>query len=383
MGFAVQEQNPFGNLGQVLGQGIGQGFTTRSDELSLKKAIERLPPGASYQDVLKTLTGTPTYSQEAKQQAITNLTKGFEFENKAAELKQKKELSEKENQAKIQAATITAKGKEVAQQAKAELKAGEKAQTREQQIASSRSLLKGTGKYSDEEIEVMANSMTPQDIRTHVGQLNPVFEKESDKLAAKRVNNYIEEVEGAAKNAQTDLTALDIMENLSDQGATGFKAQNALADYLESKGFKNLEGLREPGSKAFNSVAKVFMRSFGETVKGKVSDNEFKTLKGMLAQAEDRPESAKAIMMTQRLLRNIDIKQREIMEDIQNELIAEGKSPYQFNLNSMVEKRLRPIADAMTAQTNQNLRALLYPSKIPEGRRARLDDIYNDVMGKK
>ncbi len=179
-------------------------------------------------------------------------------------------------------------------------------------------------------------------------------------MAAKRVDKYVSEVEDAAKSAQGDIVALNLMDNLSDQGGTGFKAENALADWLESKGVKNVESLRNPLSKAFNSVSKILMGGFGDIVKGKVSNFEFQTFKGMLAQAEDRPEAAKAMIMTQRLIRKISIEENKIMQEEIQKYHDKGQSP-PSNISQIVEQRLRPIADQMTAETSQNLRNLLSP----------------------
>lgn len=350
------------DIGNAFGSGLSQGYQKRHDEKALQKAVSDLPQDATPRQILDAVMGTKTYGKEAKESAIKNYTGAAEFEelkrkNKATEAIASSELEQKklERQEKIN---------------------DEKAKIKKEE-GDTRQVLLDSGKYKAEEIEEkIKGGLTPTSARAISKPIEQPFEKESDKLAAKRTSEYIGEVETGAKSAQGDLIALNTLDSLGDIGATGFKVENAFADYLESKGYKNVEALRNPLSKAFNSVSKALMAGFGDIVKGKVSNFEFATFKGMLAQAEDSPQAAKAMIEAQRLIRQISITENELMQEIIKGFDAEGKSP-PANLGFQVQQRLRPIADEMARQTNDKLRNILRPQEKIKNK-ALLDKLWDE-----
>lgn len=79
----IQQENPWAQAAGQLGGGLVQGYTERSDENAIRRAIEELGPDAKPRDVINTLTGLKTYGSGAKQRAVQNYQKSFESEIKA------------------------------------------------------------------------------------------------------------------------------------------------------------------------------------------------------------------------------------------------------------------------------------------------------------
>lgn len=337
MGFAVQEQNPFGNLGQVLGQGIGQGFTTRSDELSLKKAIERLPPGASYQDVLKTLTGTPTYSQEAKQQAITNLTKGFEFENKAAELKQKKELSEKENQAKIQAALITAQGKEAVQKAKADQKAAEKLAEKEQNKISTNAIIDQMKDRSPEEKQALKDAgLTPQQAISLDTNPRASIDYDIANKVHSRFEPEIKQTQTDALEAEKLSNPINVAIQNNEKYTPTEKTWDTVVDAINSP---LLNPLKSKTGQELEAITPISISSFAGKMGGILTNRKIDLIsKKAVGLGKDKDANRLFLYM-----QDYDNKLNIIKRHVQNQVLSENKYGLATaKFNEEVNKRMRP-----------------------------------------
>lgn len=83
----VNEDQGYGDIGKLFGGGVAKGYTNRSDEMALQKAIGALPPDATGKQVLDTIMKTRTYSPEAKETALKNYigVEKFEQTKKTAE----------------------------------------------------------------------------------------------------------------------------------------------------------------------------------------------------------------------------------------------------------------------------------------------------------
>jgi hypothetical protein len=97
----LPKEDDWGETGRQIGQAAVQGYTERSDEKALQKALAGLGPNASARDILNAVTNTKTYSKEAKQTALKNYLGVAEFEelqrkNRAAEESAKSGKSQKE-----------------------------------------------------------------------------------------------------------------------------------------------------------------------------------------------------------------------------------------------------------------------------------------------
>lgn len=372
----IPARNEWAKAFQNFGEGLSEGYMGRADELALQNAIKGLEPNATPRQILDAITGTKTYSPAAKQNALKNYMGVAEFEHEqkkfqekqAEDIRHQKEM-ERLKQLEIDKATEQARAKAAESENKklaAENKAKAKKEADEAKLVADRDqarvILEASGKFTPDQVEKMVEG----GLKTTgaLGLIKPEgeaqFEKESDKLAAQRVSKYITETEDSAKVAQGDLMALDLQDDLARQGATGFKLQNAVADFLESKGFKNVEALRDPLSKAYNSVSKTLMRGFGDIVKGKVSNLEFGTLRGMLAQAEDTPEAAAAMVEVQRLIRKINIEENRIMQGFIAEDREKERSPGP-EIQHKVDQALRPIADQYTRESSEKIKNILNP----------------------
>jgi hypothetical protein len=339
------DNNGWNDVFKNLGLGATEGYANRADEMALQNAIGGLAPNATPRQILDAVTKTKTYSPEAKQNLFKNYLGASEFEEvqrhaKAVESQNKLEAEEK--------------------RAERESKVKETQEKRNQEIASTKELLNQTGKYTPEEVEKLSKKLTPVDARTIAKPQEPVYEKESDKLAAKRVDSYISDVEDQGKAAARDIGTLDLMENLGDEGATGFKVQNALADWATEKGIPGAEALRDPLSKAFNTVSKGLFANITKYVGGKVSNFEFGVFKGMIAQAEDSPQAAKAMVVAQKLPKQIQVAEDDVMQQVLNEYREKGES-IPTNINNIVQKRLKPIADQLTREASDKILNIVKP----------------------
>lgn len=80
-----------------IGSGVSKGYMNRSDDNSIKKAIEDLGPNASARDVLDALTKTKTYGNESKQQAIKNYLGADNFEEMKRKAKAQEDIASARN----------------------------------------------------------------------------------------------------------------------------------------------------------------------------------------------------------------------------------------------------------------------------------------------
>jgi hypothetical protein len=103
----VPGDNSWSDIGKNIGGGFAQGYTNRSDENAIQKAISSLPQDASPRQILDTITGVKTYSPAAKQQAFQNYLGAKNFE----ELQRKAQAQEGIAAEKLQAQRDIAEGK--------------------------------------------------------------------------------------------------------------------------------------------------------------------------------------------------------------------------------------------------------------------------------
>lgn len=87
----IPNRNTYADIGERFGAGFTEGHQTRSDEMALQKTIGSLPPDASPRQILDAITGTRTYSPEAKQNALKNYMGVANFD----ELREKRKLKSK------------------------------------------------------------------------------------------------------------------------------------------------------------------------------------------------------------------------------------------------------------------------------------------------
>lgn len=363
------ESNGIGEAIGSFAKSFSESYMDRADEAAIQKAISDLGENPPPDKLLKAVLGASTYRPESKKAAFANYLGAEqmkEVERHARETESIAREKEKQDIAEKQAKEEKEKTEKL-----------EKAAAEEKDV---RQVLQASGKYTPEQIEEMTKGgLSPVSARTIAKPVEATFEKESEKLSAQRANNYINKVEGSASTAQNDLVSLGIMRTLGNEGATGFKAQNALADYLESKGFKNVDALRNPLSKTYNSVAKALFPGMQDIIKGKVSNFEFGILKSMIAQAEDSPQAADAMVELQMLTKNLDVAENQIMQNLLRDYESKGQSP-PGNIGYQVEERLRPIADQMTRESVDRVKKILKPGTHVKNQKKN-EEIWESVYG--
>jgi hypothetical protein len=239
-----------------------------------------------------------------------------------------------------------------------EEKSDEKHQERIREKESVKRLLRETGDYDEEELEEASKVYdvpTARQLLLNKKEPSP-YEPTSKKLAAQRTNKFIDSVMSKSTSSKEKQRALEIGMSLSKAGATGYKLQHTLAEYFQNP------ALDSPEAKIFNAAMKSQYHGFGDIVKGKVSDNEFKTLGKRIAAAEDSPQAAEGLILTAMMENAINIKEGEIVERLRQEYFDNGESePPNFDI--IVNKELRPYADLIVAKTNNDLLNLLNPTK--------------------
>lgn len=87
-----REENGWNEGFRNLGQGFSQAYMNQSDESAVRKAISDLGPNASARDLLNALTNAKTYSNEAKQRALSNYLGVEQMESLKEKAKAQKEF---------------------------------------------------------------------------------------------------------------------------------------------------------------------------------------------------------------------------------------------------------------------------------------------------
>lgn len=195
------------------------------------------------------------------------------------------------------------------------------------------------------------------------------YETESDKIDAKRTGDYINSVAEKGKSADIKLRGINEGMELLKQGATGFKIGNYLADYFD------VPALRDPKSSAFNAAMKSQYTGIGDIVKGKVSNFEFQTFQGMIADAENNPKAAELLLVSAKMEAMINQKEREIVDAKRMDYYNKGeKMPPNFDIQ--VRKELQPYADLIMHQTNEEMRNIISPTQKGNPNNQRLQEIF-------
>lgn len=95
----LPKENDWADAFRQLGGGLVEGYTNRSDEMALQKAVSSLPPNATPRDILNAITNTKTYRPAAKQEALKNYMGVAEFEQSQRKAQAVQEETQRKNQA--------------------------------------------------------------------------------------------------------------------------------------------------------------------------------------------------------------------------------------------------------------------------------------------
>lgn len=99
----LQPREDWANFGRDIGSGLTEGYMDRTDEDTLKKAVEALPKDASPRDILNAVTSAKTYSPKAKQKLFENYLGVAEMEQLKAKEQARKDEAEKKEEKKREA----------------------------------------------------------------------------------------------------------------------------------------------------------------------------------------------------------------------------------------------------------------------------------------
>lgn len=104
MSFVLKNMQNLDQAGKNFGEGLGEGYMQGSDDRAIRKAVDSLPPNASYREILNAVSGVNTYNPKSKQQAVENLIKSHDLElqeKKANAQTTANEIKQKQADAKI------------------------------------------------------------------------------------------------------------------------------------------------------------------------------------------------------------------------------------------------------------------------------------------
>lgn len=102
----LPKENDWSDAFQSIGQGVAQGYTNRSDEMALQKAIGDLGENPTPRQILDAVTGTRTYNPESKQNLFKNYLGVAQFEELQKNHRNSRE--EREEKARIAKNNATA-----------------------------------------------------------------------------------------------------------------------------------------------------------------------------------------------------------------------------------------------------------------------------------
>lgn len=334
-----------------------QARKTREEEDALSALMERVK-GKEGEDVLQEIFKTKGLTTE-KKAGLADVFKDVS-KRKAESDKARAEQESWKKQAKSLGLPEDTPPEIVKKAFELDKKRTEEEKVSTEEKAQTKRLLKEAGK-SEEEAEEMSNTLKPVDARSILSASNQIapYEKKADVLEAERIGEYWNEVASAGRTADRDLFTLDVQDQLSDEGATGFKLRNALADMIEQKFGVDAKGLRDPKADVYNAASKKLMGFMAELIKGKVSDNEFKRLSGLLSQAENSPKAAKLMNEQLRMQRLMDKAEYEIGQKIRLRNQAEGKPLMGPLFDAEVQKEAAPVFQAIVNQGLANMRNTL------------------------
>lgn len=93
MSFVLRNIYNFDDAAKSFGSGVVEGYTQGSDDRAIRRAVDKLPPNASYRDILQAVGAVNTYNPESKQQAVSNWMKshGLELEERKADIAEKRQ----------------------------------------------------------------------------------------------------------------------------------------------------------------------------------------------------------------------------------------------------------------------------------------------------
>lgn len=94
MATIINESDPRAEAFRNLGAGALQSHYTRSDEMAIKNALEKLGENPTARQVLDAVTNAQTYSPQAKQQALKNFLGAQEFDELKKKSQRQEELQE-------------------------------------------------------------------------------------------------------------------------------------------------------------------------------------------------------------------------------------------------------------------------------------------------
>lgn len=270
MSFTVRNINNLDQAGKNFGEGLGEGYMQGSDERTIRKAVESLPPNASYRDILNAVSGASVYNPKSKQQALENYVKSHEIDLNEKKLNAQVAQNEiKQNQANAKIKEGEARTAETARHNKAvEEAAANKVNTeitdKQQKKAQANAILDQLDLPEEKKKALKDNitleaaeSMLKDQNKVREDKLTPVERKLQEKAAEDYIalNEQIPVLEDTIQN-------IDEVERIAnDLGAFGINWLGPLSGLVGTEKAKELEAesfpLIQPIVKMFNPTGPI------------------------------------------------------------------------------------------------------------------------------
>jgi hypothetical protein len=377
----IPSRNTWGDIGELFGSGLSEGYTQRSDQMAIQKAVEGLPPNASQRDILNAVMGVNTYSPEAKQTAIKNYMTSYQLGEEERKSKKAEELKELEIQGKKQQTVdkATAERKEahalidvipddtLSPQMKQNLKNNlspasarqllttlckkekstdsQKKELERKEVESLIDLIPDEKITAEQKQNLKANA-SPASARQIVTQLGKPVASEFDKVVSrKKAEDYVDLTSNVIPKLKTTMEELKEVQDL----AKGQSWMSPITGYVSKRG-KTMENLSfltlDPIIKIFNPAGALAQRKL-ELVKDmylvKKTDMPFQ------AQAKIDAEMKFANLAYKRALEKQNLYEKykgEIPPDIEKQFDKESESivdvMLDYDINKTEEKKSLP-----------------------------------------
>ena len=335
-----------GEAGEKFIQATSDSYKKIADEKAIKGALEKLPPGASMRDTLQAITKTNTYDPKAKQQAIENFSKSYDFDLKERQIASNEKI---------------AKGK-----------IENKNQLKEEKTASENNETKALYRLAkpeatEEEVAAATKDLRPADVRSLISKPENVTEYDIAKNHAKRlipiVDDYIERGQKARDIKSTTESAIILNEKYD----TTSKYWDAAVGLLPGD-FSQI--LKTNDGQQLAAYTPVAISKFSDKMSGVLSVKKLNILEQKAASPNKDKATNRLMIYMDLFSEKLDILRAEFTDDILSK-DKYGLPPKDFN--KQINEKMKPYQKMIDADLDLLLKG--HKPKSPMGS--------NDIVDKK
>lgn len=212
--------------------------------------------------------------------------------------------------------------------------------------------------------EEMALSPTSQ--RSLIREEKPLFEEESEKLAAKRSAKTYEETMDLYQGARNEDMRLDRMEKLSEKGDL---STPLMVKSMNTIGLP-LSVLSNPDTEEFQKLEADFLRDVRNVFPGgRITNFEISSYMKTVPGLANSQEGRKRIIQNRRLFNEAKKLKGEALKQV----VKENKGRTPRNLDILIEERVGPQLDEISERFREGIESAtselspMYPVRAPDG----------------